>query len=336
MGEAFISKRRHIGIMVETVKGTINTNAGPPVVEALTDADFAIIAYDIQATTQFGRFDRDTQKAYLSKLPGIVGTTAAQISFTCEVRHSADTTTLDVWERALQACGFVLSGSTIKPTSNGDEQKTVSIQVALGAFGSGSNEAVLFTAKGCAGTVTFEGRVGQPLLARFTFTGVYAGVTTGTLRVPTQETGIPGIFQGVSATWGGASRVLSTINLDVGNSVVLRESVNASSGLLHAVITDRRPTGSIDPDLELVATEDFYGQLANNTTKALAFAVTTTNATNMTGDTTRDLTFTLGDCRVTNVNDANRNGIQVAGIDFEIVDTSDSTTPDGDITIVIS
>lgn len=336
MGEAFISKRRHIGIMVETVKGTINTNAGPPVVEAWTDADFAIIAYDIQATTQFGRFDRDTQKAYLSKLPGIVGTTAAQISFTCEVRHSANTTTLDVWERALQACGFVLSGSTIQPTSNGDEQKTVSIQVALGAFGSGSNEAVLFTAKGCAGTVTFEGRVGQPLLARFTFTGVYAGVTTGTLRVPTQETGIPGIFQGVSATWGGASRVLSTINLDVGNSVVLRESVNASSGLLHAVITDRRPTGSIDPDLELVATEDFYGQLQNNTTKALAFVVNTTNATSVSGDTTRDLTFTLGDCRVTNVNDANRNGIQVAGIDFEIVDTSDSTTPDGDITIVIS
>lgn len=336
MGEAFISKRRHIGIMVETVKGTINTNAGPPVVEAWTDADFAIIAYDIQATTQFGRFDRDTQKAYLSKLPGIVGTTAAQISFTCEVRHSANLTTLDVWERALQACGFVLSGSTIQPTSNGDEQKTVSIQVALGAFGSGSNEAVLFTAKGCAGTVTFEGRVGQPLLARFTFTGVYAGVTTGTLRVPTQETGIPGIFQGVSATWGGASRVLSTINLDVGNSVVLRESVNASSGLLHAVITDRRPTGSIDPDLELVATEDFYGQLQNNTTKALAFVVNTTNATSISGDTTRDLTFTLGDCRVTNVNDANRNGIQVAGIDFEIVDTSDSSTPDGDITIVIS
>ena len=336
MGEAFISKRRHIGIMVETVKGTINTNPGPPVVEAWTDADFAIIAYDIQATTQFGRFDRDTQKAYLSKLPGIVGTTAAQISFTCEVRHSANLTTLDVWERALQACGFVLSGSTIQPTSNGDEQKTVSIQVALGAFGSGSNEAVLFTAKGCAGTVTFEGRVGQPLLARFTFTGVYAGVTTGTLRVPTQETGIPGIFQGVSATWGGASRVLSTINLDVGNSVVLRESVNASSGLLHAVITDRRPTGSIDPDLELVATEDFYGQLQNNTTKALAFVVNTTNATSISGDTTRDLTFTLGDCRVTNVNDANRNGIQVAGIDFEIVDTSDSSTPDGDITIVIS
>lgn len=320
MGEAFISKRRHLGLKIETNKGTAET---------LVAGDYAIIAYDIQATTQFGRFDRDTQKAYLSKLPGIVGTTAAQISFTCEVRHSANTTTLDVWERALQACGFALSTSTLKPTSNGDEQKTLTIEVALGAFGTGTDEAVIFKAKGCAGTVTFEGRVGQPLLARFTFTGVYNGVADGTLQVPTQETGIPGIFQGVSATWGGTARVLSTINLDVGNSVVLRESVNASSGLLHAVITDRRPTGSIDPDLELVATEDFYGQLQNNTTKALAFAVTT-------GGSTRVQTFTLGDCRVTNVNDANRNGIQVAGIDFEIVDTSDSTTPDGDITIVIS
>lgn len=320
MGEAFISKRRHLGLKIETTKGTA---------EALDAGDYAIIAYDIQATTQFGRFDRDTQKAYLSKLPGIVGTTAAQISFTCEVRHSANTTTLDVWERALQACGFSLSTSTLKPTSNGDEQKTLTIEVALGAFGTGADQAVIFKAKGCAGTVTFEGRVGQPLLARFTFTGVYNGVADGTLRVPTQETGIPGIFQGVSATWGGTARVLSTINLDVGNSVVLRETVNASSGLLHAVITDRRPTGSIDPDLELVATDDFYGQLAGNTSKALAFAVTT-------GGSTRVQTFTLGDCRVTNVNDANRNGIQVAGIDFEIVDTSDSTTPDGDITIVIS
>jgi hypothetical protein len=320
MGEAFISKRRHLGLKIEATKGTAET---------LDPADYAIIAYDIQATTQFGRFDRDTQKAYLSKLPGIVGTTAAQISFTCEVRHSTTTTALDVWERALQACGFALSTSTLNPTSNGDEQKTLTIEVALGAFGTGANEAVIFKAKGCAGTVTFEGRVGQPLLARFTFTGVYNGVADGTLQVPTQETGIPGIFQGVSATWGGTARVLSTINLDVGNSVVLRETVNASSGLLHAVITDRRPTGSIDPDLELVATDAFYGQLASNTSKALAFAVTT-------GGSTRVQTFTLGDCRVTNVNDANRNGIQVAGIDFEIVDTSDSTTPDGDITIVIS
>jgi hypothetical protein len=320
VGEAFISKRRHIGIAIETTKGTAET---------LVAGDYAIMAYDIQAVTQFGRFDRDTQKAYLTKLPGIVGTTACQISFTCEVRHSANATTLDVWERALQGCGFALSTSTLKPTSNGDEQKTLTIEVALGAFGTGSNEAVIFKAKGCAGTVTFEGRVGQPLLARFTFTGVYDGVASGTLQVPTQETGIPGVFQGVSATWGGSARILSTVNLDVGNSVVLRESVNASSGLLHAVIVDRRPTGSIDPDLELVATEDFYGQQLNNTSKAFAFAVTT-------GGSSRVQTFTLADCRVTNVNDANRNGIQVAGLDFEIVDTSDTTTPDEDIKIVLS
>lgn len=320
MGEAFISKRRHIGIAVETTKGTAET---------LVTADYAIQAYDIQCTTQFGRFDRDTQKAYLSKLPGIVGTVSAQITFTCEVRHSATTTTLDVWERALQGCGFALSTSTLKPSSNAADQKTLTIQVAVGAFGTSSNQAVIFKARGCAGTVTFEGRVGQPLLARFTFTGVYDGVVDGTLVVPTQETGIPGVFQGVSATWGGSSRVLSTINLDMGNSVTLRESVNETTGLLHAVIVDRRPTGSIDPDLELVATDDFYGQLRNNTSKALAWAVTT-------GGSSRVQTFTLGDCRVTNVNDANRNGIQVAGLDFEVVDTLDSTTPDGDVTIVIS
>lgn len=332
MGEALISKRRHIGLKVETTKGVTPTGGS-----AFATADYAIIAYDIQATTQFGRFDRDTQKAYLTKLPGLVGTIACQITFTVEVRHTANTTTADVWERALQGCGFVFGSSVWKPSSNAADQKTLSIRVAIGA--AGISDAVIFKARGCAGNVTFEGKVGQPLLARFTFTGIYDGVETGTLEVPTQESAIPGVFQGVSATWttaGGSafSPVLSTVNLDIGNTVVLRESVNDASGYAHAVITDRRPTGSIDPDLELVATNDFYGELRNNTSKALSFAVTNTNATG--SPSTRVLTFTAGDCRVTNVNDANRNGIQIAGLDFEIVDTLDSTTPDGDFSITIA
>jgi len=39
---------------------------------------------------------------------------------------------------------------------------------------------------------------------------------------------------------------------------------------------------------------------------------------------------------VTNVSDSNRNGCQVAGIDFEVVDTSDASTPDGDFSITLS
>lgn len=320
MGEAFISKRRHIGLKVETTKGTYSAPA---------TADCAIQAYDIQCSTEIGRFDRDVNKAYLSKLPGLVGTTAATISFSVEVRHTANATTLDVWERALQGCGWVLSTSTLSASSNQDDHKTLSIAVCIGAFGNGSSEAVIFKASGCAGTVTFEGKVGQPLIARFTFTGVFQGVVDGTIEVPTQETGIPGIFQGVSFTWGGTARVCSSITIDTGNTVVLRESVNASSGLLHAIVADRRPRGTIDPDLELVATEDFYGAMTANTSKALSFAVTT-------GGSSRVQTFAASDCRVTKVNDANRNGIQVAGIDFEIVDTLDSTTPDGDLTITLS
>jgi hypothetical protein len=320
MGEAFISRRRHIGIAVEATKGTAET---------LITADYAIEAYDIQVTTQFGRFDRDNMKSYLSKLPGIVGTKACQITFTCPVRHTANATTLDVWERALQGCGFKLATSTLSPTSNGDDQVTLTIEVCIGAFGSGSSEAVVFKAKGCVGNVQFEGKVGQPLLAKFTFMGVYNGVVDSTIEVPTAETGIPGIFQGVSFTWGGTARICSTISLDLGNQLVMRESVNATAGLLHGVITDRRPTGSIDPDLELVATEDFYGAMNSNTSKALSFAVAT-------GGSSRTQTFAASDCRITNVSDSNRNGIQTAGLSFELVDTSDSSTPDQDLTITLS
>ena len=322
MGEALISKRRHIGLKVESTKGTYT---------APDTTSCAIHAYDIQASTEFGRFDRDTQKAYLSKLPGIVGTKKATISFKCEVRHTNNTTTLDVWERALQGCGFLLSTSTLKPTSNQDAQVTLSIVVALGSSGA-SGGSVLFKASGCAGNVSFSGKVGEPLIATFTFTGIYEGVVDGSLEVPTMEVGLPAIFQGVSFSYGGGSRILSTLTFDMGNSVVLRESVNAASGYAHALIADRRPTGTIDPDLELVATDDFYGAMVANTSKAISWAVTT----GANGGTARTQTFTLADCRVTNVADSNRNGIQVAGVSFEIVDTLDSTTPDGDVAIVIS
>jgi hypothetical protein len=258
MGEALISKRRHIGLKVETVKGTTPTGGS-----AFATADYALIAYDIQATTQFGRFDRDTQKAYLNQtprfgrndwLPNFVyrGSTAYG-----QHDHGRCLGTRATRLR-LRACV-----ERLEAVIQRGRPKTLSIRVALGA--AGLSDAVIFKARGCAGTVTFEGRVGQPLLARFTFTGIYDGVETGTLEVPTQEGAIPGVFQGgLGQRAGGTtfSPVLSTINLDIGNTVVMRESVNDASGFLHAVITDRRPTGSIDPDLELGGIQRFLRRIA--------------------------------------------------------------------------
>lgn len=154
-------------------------------------------------------------------------------------------------------------------------------------------DGVLHRMTGARGTFTLEGTGGELALFNFTFTGNFETVTDVALPAATFETTIPvqvelaklHINPDVDATAPAAQVPAADIapvcdtyedeingstdelcagsfGFDLGGEIQPRECINDADSFKGGVFTSRAPTGSIDPELELVATHNFWNLLA--------------------------------------------------------------------------
>ena len=94
------------------------------------------------------------------------------------------------------------------------------------------------------------------------------------------------------------------------NEIALRDDVNTSSGYKSAVITGRRPSLSIDPEMVLVATYDFFGKWRSGNEGALSLA--------LTGAAGNICTITAPKVQYTAPKLAEKSGIRSLGIDCQL------------------
>lgn len=316
LNNVLLARLAQIGVTVESTRGTYN---GPTYTNATTN-DYKILAQNIVMTINQTRYDRDVQWGSLTKYAGVVGKQPVTLSFSVEARRTGTTSTADQWFTLLKGCGYKGTGNSVYAlTSIYADMPTLSFEVALGGRGIGANARGM-KIKGAVGNVVWSGQVGQPLMANFTFQGVLEEVADVALLDITHETGVPPVFQGINFQYGGAADIAATtFTFDTGNVLAERESINASTGCLHYVITDRRPTGTLDPDLGLEAdnASDFFDHMTTNAEKQLDF------------DLAGVCTFTVPKARITAITDGNRNGILTANLTYEAI----HTTTDSEVTI---
>jgi hypothetical protein len=144
-------------------------------------------------------------------------------------------------------------------------------------------DGVLHKLVASRGTFTMEAPSGQLATFSFEFTGNYVAVVDAAIPSATFETTVPhqvelSLLQvnpdidrteapegPVCDTWedqvNGVVDTLCAANfsLDMANNIVPRECVNEPDGYNGVIITGRDPVGAFDPELELVATHDFWG-----------------------------------------------------------------------------
>lgn len=154
-------------------------------------------------------------------------------------------------------------------------------------------DGVLHRMTAARGTFTVEGTGGELANFSFEFTGNFEKVTDVAIPSAIFETQIPVqvelaqlvVNQDVDASGprpqdpeadvapvcdsyfdqiNGSTNELcaASFSFDLGNNVVPRECINEADAFKGVIITSREPTGSIDPELELVATHDFWGLLS--------------------------------------------------------------------------
>lgn len=297
------TRRRALAGKIEGTEG---------VKENLLAADGGIIALDLKWTPDIKMLDRTAALPSLSKLKKIPGLALAHISFKTELMGCATAFTsvnTPPVHPYLLACGFaatvdVTAGSekvTYKPASTGVPCMTIAAYV----------DGTIRVITGARGTVKFSGNVGEQLFAEFDFMGAYNAVADGTILNPSLPMLDPPRLTGAKFAIGAFSPVLKTVSIDMGNKLAPREDMNSASGYKSFLITDRDPSGSFDPEMELVITHDWYGRWKAGTSGALSIGAIGASQYNKVKLTAPTLVYTK-------VAEGEREGLEVANTDFQL------------------
>ena len=136
---------------------------------------------------------------------------------------------------------------------------------------------------GCRGDVSMSCAVGQIPTLKFSMTGVYNSPTdTAQPAVTYSAQATPLVFrQGNSSAFSffSYSGVLQSVEFNMANSIVYRELVG---GTKEALITDRKPAGTVMIEAVSIATKDFFSAALGNATGNLTFLHGTTAGNKVT------------------------------------------------------
>lgn len=237
--------------------------------EAITVSEGAFNARDfsIQPTVAVTRREGQGGFNYLAGIPeGMMGT--------CSIVHdlSYDGTTIPTWASVLlPACGWVDAAGTFSPVSSGPGTNGVKT-LTIAHYKDGKRSLL----SGAMGTFKISCPTGKVAFITFTFTGKYSSNETDTAIIaPTYPTTLPLRFSPGVLTWNAVDLCTSNVEVDAGNSVIMRECVDVAdrSGYKSAIVTNRAPVITSDPESELVATQDRDAKWLTSTPEAFSMRV---------------------------------------------------------------
>ena len=298
-----LTRRRVIAAKIEAAEG---------IMEAITVADGGVLAVDPKFDADIKMYERNVMLGTLSNLQPLPGQQSGTISFKVELKGTTGAYAAgnkpDL-SKFIRACGFaetvdLTAGAekvTYLPASTGIPSLTLWLY----------EDGMVRKLYGCRGTVSFSGKIGEPVFADFKFTGVYGGTDTAAIIAPTFANVIPPTVLGASLTIDAYAAICESFSIDMGNEIQLRSSIGAAKGYLSALMTGRKPTGKIDPEMVLPTAYDFMGKWVAGTAAELAIGPIGSQDYNR-------FTLDAPKCVYTKVGSGDRSGNMTADLDFSL------------------
>jgi hypothetical protein len=246
---------------IETTVGTAET---------ITASEGAYNARDfsIQPSVAITRREGQGGFNYLAGIPeGMMGT--------CTIVHdlSYDGTTIPTWASVLlPACGWVDTAGTFSPVSQGPGGAGGVKTLTIAHYKDGKRSLL----SGAMGTFTISCPTGKAAFITFTFTGKYSTNETDTpIIAPTYPTALPLRFSPGVLTWNSVDLCTASVTVDAGNSVIMRECVDVAdrTGYKSAIVTNRAPVITADPESELVATNPLEAKWLTSVPEAFSMRI---------------------------------------------------------------
>jgi hypothetical protein len=306
---AMLVRKRVLGAKVETTPGTA---------VALTGTEASFNCWDIKIDPDIAMTERMGQGGFgmLSSVPeGYKG--KATFKTDCSWDGTA---TEPAWaDTFLPACGWVKSGQVFTPRTEdaGSNVKTLTI----GCWQDGLFKSL----SGCAGTFKLVCPTGKMAYIEWEFSGVWVQPTDTAIVSPTYPTALPLRYANSTTTWNSIALCLSNITLDSGNEVTMLEC-GAANGFERAIITNRNPKVTADPETKLVATQDRFGAFLAQTESALTWS--------LDGPTTAVLTVAAPKAQIIKVTEGDRNKIVTDTIEWQL--NKNASAVDGECSITFT
>jgi len=167
---------------------------------------------------------------------------------------------------------------------------------------------------GSRGTFKISLAAGQPGKVQFDFSGRRGLNSNAAVITAPNYSDTPNAIRGQQILTY-LNTPVSSIEIDIGNSVTERDDLLQSDGLLSTIITDRKPTLSADPEAALIGTINWLDVMRNpvpgNTTKHLRYF----EAQRPIGE---KWIFCAPNAQVKGVTDGDRNSIWTEGLKWDL------------------
>jgi hypothetical protein len=300
-------------VLAAKIETTIGT------AETLAAADAAMNIFNPSIVPSITFQQREGQGGF-----GMLASVPEGYGATCTFRTYLEwdgTATEPLWaDTFFPACGWVKTGQVYSPRTEapGTNVKTLTIGLYRGTT------RVLLT--GCMGSFVVTLPTNKPAYIDWTFTGVYQGRTDVTKLTPTYPTDPALRFAGGLAELNDVNLCISTATINSGNNVILRECPTTEAGYISALVTNRVPTVTLDPEAVTVASQDRWGAMLARTEWALELDVG--------GPGTSQIEFNAPRAQIVNNSETDRAG-QVAD-SLELQCNRNGSTQDQELTITFT
>ena len=256
---AHITQLGALAVEIEDTKGTAKVPA---------TADAAIEVEDIEIDVQTEHYERNPIHPAFDRPVSVPGPTMCEFSFAVPFAGALSAGGLPMYSKCLRASALAQEqnvGTSViyRPLSDENVQETATLDFYRGGAGGSKRIRVA----GAMMSPVFEVNHGDKPMIRFVGRGVFVHEEDAATpsNIPYVEVGPPAAL-GATLTWKSVNLIATQVVFDMGNDIQLRPSMGSAEGYLHAVVVEREPTITVDPEDELVATLDFISHMRSSST----------------------------------------------------------------------
>lgn len=292
-------------------------------------AEFAVSKLTIGTITSGPFQDGETVTGGTSAATGIVIKQTATGVTTLLIRSISGTFSVGSETITGSRSGATASESGGATATQGFAYVTNSVDTNVPSLTIGSYEdGKRKLASGCRGNVKINLKDGEPGFLTFDFMGVLSATADVALLTGiTYESTVPEPYLSAGLVDGSFSPIFSAVDIDLGNAIAMRLNANLTPGQLSALITDREPTGTIDPEAELIGTKDF---VADWLAKTVNYFETTIGSASG-----NKVTIIAPAMQIESVGDGDRSGIALDQLSVAFKTPAASNNGDDELTILV-
>jgi len=248
---------------------------------AMSPSTDGVLVYGLDVDFKGENLERPVVRDSLSPMPSVIGMKMCTLKFNAELKGIGATTSIGNFELddLLSGCGFdtgVYSGTSTVYSLQSQESLMSSVSFIVNMDG---NIHKILGARGNVKFVMDAGKYGE---CQFEFQGLYNPVGSGTLYDLSGISNVkPPIVYNSGFAIGAYNPVTSKCEIDIGNAITERDSLNATYGVAGFRITDRQKASlSFDADAVAEGTNSFWANWEGSSVQTLGITIGS-NATNI-------------------------------------------------------